>query len=171
MIRMDTKDFDVKIFEKFDKDWALLTAGDYNNRNTMTVSWGFMGTLYGKSVVCVFVRPNRYTYDLMEKSERFTLSFMDESYKDKMTFMGRNSGRDMDKYKETGLEPVYDTDSGVSYIKDAKYVMKLKKLYAAPMSEEYFIDKSLLKFYKEDLSDLHKMYIAEVTSFLVREDI
>ena len=170
MIRMNAKDFDVKIFEKFDKDWALLTAGDYNDRNTMTISWGFMGTLYGKSVVCVFVRPNRHTYNLMEKYDRFTLSFMDEKYKDAMTFMGRNSGASIDKYKESGLEPIYDTDSGVSYIKGARYVMKLKKLYAAPLKEEYFIDKSLLKFYKEDLSDLHKMYIAEITSLLVNEE-
>ncbi len=170
MIRIGMEDFDVKIFEKFDKDWALLTAGDIKNRNTMTVSWGFMGTLYGKSVVCVFVRPNRHTYSLMESSERFTLSFMDESYRSQMTFMGRNSGALVDKYKETGLEPIYDTDSGVSYIKGAQYVMKLKKLYAAPLKEEYFVDKSLLKFYKEDLSDLHKMYIAEVTSLLALEE-
>ena len=52
----------------------------------------------------------------MEESERFTLSFMDESYKGAMKIMGTKSGRDTDKYKESGFVPVYDTDSGVSYI-------------------------------------------------------
>ena len=51
MIRLQTSDYETKIFETFNSGWALLTAGDYNNRNSMTVSWGFMGTLWGKNVV------------------------------------------------------------------------------------------------------------------------
>lgn len=53
MIRLQTSDYETKIFETFNSGWALLTAGDYNNRNSMTVSWGFMGTLWGKKVICV----------------------------------------------------------------------------------------------------------------------
>ena len=97
MIRLQTSDYETKIFETFNSGWALLTAGDYNNRNSMTVSWGVMGTLWGKKVICVFVRPTRYTFNLMEESERFTLSFMDESYKGAMKIMGTKSGRDTDK--------------------------------------------------------------------------
>ena len=48
-------------------DWALLTAGEKGNYNTMTVSWGMLGELWGKDVVTVFVRPQRYTYEFMEK--------------------------------------------------------------------------------------------------------
>lgn len=169
MIRLQTSDYETKIFETFNSGWALLTAGDYNNRNSMTVSWGFMGTLWGKNVICVFVRPTRYTFNLMEKSERFTLSFMDESYKGAMKIMGTKSGRDTDKYKESGFVPVYDTDSGVSYIKNANVVFKCKKLYADFFKKECLFDESILKQYKEDLSDMHKFYIAEVTSILVDE--
>ena len=158
MIRLQTSDYETKIFETFNSGWALLTAGDYNNRNSMTVSWGFMGTLWGKKVICVFVRPPRYT-----------LSFMDESYKGAMKIMGTKSGRDTDKYKESGFVPVYDTDSGVSYIKNANVVFKCKKLYADFFKKECLFDESILKQYKEDLSDMHKFYIAEVTSILVDE--
>ena len=42
-------------------DWGLLTAGSENGWNTMTVSWGMIGELWGKDSVAVFVRPQRYT--------------------------------------------------------------------------------------------------------------
>ncbi len=68
------------------EDWALLTAGDASAFNTMTVSWGGVGELWGKDVVFVFVRPQRYTYEFMEKSEYFTLSFFGGDYKKENRF-------------------------------------------------------------------------------------
>lgn len=35
-----------------------------------------IGELWGKDVVAVFVRPQRYTYEFMEKYGDFTLSFL-----------------------------------------------------------------------------------------------
>lgn len=49
-------------------DWALLTAGKEGDWNTMTVSWGGVGELWGKDVVFVFVRPQRYTLEFMENT-------------------------------------------------------------------------------------------------------
>lgn len=167
MIRKEINQFNTDIFKEFNNKWALLTAGDLEDRNSMTVSWGFMGTLWNKNVVAVFVRPTRHTFDLMEKYPRFTLSFLDEKYKPQMTFMGRNSGRDCDKYKETGLTPIYDNDSFVSYIKESKYVMKCKTLYADFLKPDFFKDKELLNHYNDDY---HKVYIAEVTSLLIDEN-
>ena len=34
------------IFSLFDKKWALLTAGSKESFNSMTVSWGSLGTLW-----------------------------------------------------------------------------------------------------------------------------
>ena len=170
MIRKELHNFDTKIFEEFHKNWALLTAGDLNTRNSMTISWGFMGTLWNKPCVIVYVRPTRHTYHLMEENDCFTLSFMDEKYKNEMRFMGTNSGRDYDKFKETGLIPVYEGDSKVSYIKDARFVMKCKTIYSDFIKPELFKEQHLNNQYDEDLQDYHKFYIAEVTSILVEED-
>lgn len=168
MIRKDLKDFNTNIFKEF-PSCALLTAGDINNRNTMTISWGFMGTIWNKSVVAVFVRPTRHTFKQMEESDRFTLSFMPDDFNKEVAYMGSHSGANENKYEKTGLIPVYDNDSFVSYIKGAKYVMKCKKLYADFLKPECFIDKDLLKHYNIDLKDYHKVYIAEITSLLVSE--
>ena len=48
-------------FEKIGKDWVLLTAGDENNYNTMTASWGTMGVMWNKNIFMAVVRPSRFT--------------------------------------------------------------------------------------------------------------
>ena len=49
------QEFWKKSFEVFDKDWALLTAGEKGGFNSMTVSWGGFGTLWNKPVATVYV--------------------------------------------------------------------------------------------------------------------
>ena len=51
------------IFSEFDQVWALVTAGTPDNFNTMTISWGGMGTLWGKPVATVYIRTSRYTHE------------------------------------------------------------------------------------------------------------
>ena len=54
-------EFTTDIFSLYDKTWGLLCAGTMAKHNAMTISWGGMGTLWGKPVVTVYVRPNRHT--------------------------------------------------------------------------------------------------------------
>lgn len=68
-------------FETISKEWMLVTAGNKNAFNTMTANWGGIGFLWNKPVVYVFIRPERYTFDFMEKSDYFTLSFLGEENK------------------------------------------------------------------------------------------
>lgn len=60
-------------FETISKEWMLVTAGNKDAFNTMTANWGGIGFLWNKPVVYVFIRPERYTFGFMEKSDYFTL--------------------------------------------------------------------------------------------------
>ena len=62
--------------------WMLLTVRDGERVNAMTASWGSLGVLWNKPVLTCFVRPQRHTYSLMEKEERFSVAFMSESHRD-----------------------------------------------------------------------------------------
>ncbi len=84
-------------FEKFNSDWALLAAGPAANCNAMTISWGSMGTIWGKPVITVYVRPDRYTFGFLKENETFTVSFYPERCRDALKVMGTASGRDGDK--------------------------------------------------------------------------
>ena len=75
-------------------DWALVSAGDKDKWNTMTISWGGVGELWGKDVVFAFIRPQRYTKEFMDKSDYFTVSFFEDKFKDALKICGTKSGRD-----------------------------------------------------------------------------
>ena len=144
-------------FEKFNKEWALVTAGNKDKFNSMTISWGSMGTLWFKNVVTIYVRPERYTFDFLKDSDYFTVSFYDEKYKDRLIMFGRCSGRDVDKVSESGFSPLF-LDKGITY-KEAKETIVLKKIYMQKL------DKKLLSSDMDCYSDggsEHYMIIGEV---------
>ena len=98
----------------FSDGWAILTAGNKDNYNGMTVSWGAIGEIWSKPSVFVFVRPQRYTHDFCESSEFFTVSCFNGKNREELSFFGKKSGRDYDKAKETGLTPM-EIDGSVSF--------------------------------------------------------
>ena len=153
-------------FTKIGKEWALLTAGDENGFNTMTVSWGAMGFMWGKPSVTVYIRPQRYTKKFVDANDTFTLSFYGPEYKQALSICGSKSGRDCDKVKEAGLTP-YFTD-GTAAFEEAGMVFVCRKLYEDEIKPENFIAKENDgKWYPE--KDYHTVYIAEITKVLVRE--
>ena len=90
--RISPNELTLRPFYTLDKQWALLTAGDRARFNTMTVSWGGLGTLWNKPVATVYVRPQRYTYEFTERNEYFTLSFFGGNFMDDLQYLGSHSG-------------------------------------------------------------------------------
>lgn len=146
-------------------DWALLTAGNESCYNTMTVSWGCAGELWGKDVCLVFVRPQRYTYRFMEKHDRFTLSFFGGEYKKELGICGSKSGRDIDKAAVTGLTPL-SVDSAVGFT-EAKVIITLKKIAFGDLDPKGFLDESIMENYKA--GDFHRMYVGQIERVYIEE--
>jgi hypothetical protein len=94
------------IIKMLSEDWMLITAGNNSQFNMMTASWGGLGFLYEKPVTYCFINPTRYTYQLMEKNDTYTLSFYTEAYRNALQYCGSNSGKDTDKVKGAGLTPI-----------------------------------------------------------------
>ena len=114
-------------FEKFNSEWALLAAGPAGTCNAMTISWGSMGTIWGKSVITVYVRPDRYTWRFLKDNDSFTVSFYPEKYRNALLQMGKLSGRDGDKAAAAGLT-VKPLDGCVTFA-EAQETFVCKKLY------------------------------------------
>jgi flavin reductase (DIM6/NTAB) family NADH-FMN oxidoreductase RutF len=152
-----------KIFEIFDKGWPILTAGNKDSFNMMTISWGEMGTLWGKPVVSVFVRESRYTHEFMDKEEYFTLSFVNTRWRrEQLMLLGSKSGRDIDKLKESGFK-LFERPHGLSYT-DAELILVCKKLFKQQIDMDKMPEDIRNKFYKS--GDPHDMYIGEVVEVL-----
>ncbi len=138
--------------------WGLVTAGNSEKFNTMTVSWGAAGEIWGKDAVFIFIRPQRYTYEFVEKEDIFTLSFYGNEFKDALRFCGSKSGRDFDKAAECGLTPVF-TDGGVTF-EEAEYTLVCRKMASQFIDPAGFIDSSIENNFAN--KDYHKMYIGEI---------
>lgn len=153
-------------FDLIGKDWMLITAGNREKFNTMTASWGGIGVLWNKNVSFSFVRPDRYTFEFLEKEDFFTLSFFKEKYRDSLLICGEKSGANSDKIKESGLTPNFEKKA--PYFEEAKIVLICKKIYAQFIKPEFFIDDNLESFYPE--KDYHKMFIGEIVKTLVNKN-
>ncbi len=164
---MELKNFKMAPLYNFDKQWALLTSGIKENFNTMTISWGGLGTIWNKPVVTVYVKPIRYTYKFMEDNEYFTLSFYDEKYKKELGVLGTKSGRNLDKVSLTKLTPEF-LKNCVSF-KEAKLTIVCRKIYFQDLDIKNINTDSVSqsevdRFYKDE--PMHRMYIGEVIDII-----
>jgi flavin reductase (DIM6/NTAB) family NADH-FMN oxidoreductase RutF len=164
-IEIHPKEITDNIFSMLDDDWMLITAGNEESFNTMTASWGTAGILWNKPVAICFVRPQRYTFNFMEKSDYYTLCFFTEKERHILDYCGSKSGRDTDKIKETGLKPVFTSDGAIFY-DQARLVLVCRKLYAARLEEQNFIVKKIISANYPG-KDFHKFYIGEIVKSLM----
>jgi flavin reductase (DIM6/NTAB) family NADH-FMN oxidoreductase RutF len=160
--KIDIKDLDFNPFTLIGDEWALLTGGTESSFNTMTVSWGHLGVIWGTPSAVAYVRTNRHTLSYLENNEYYTISFFDKEYKDALSFCGSHSGRDCDKVKETGLTPVV-IENAVAF-EEAKLVFVCRKQYAAMLDENGFTDKAVKEKCYSETNPLHKQFIGEIVS-------
>ncbi len=149
-------------FKNFNNGWALVTAGTKDDFNTMTVSWGSLGTLWNKPIATVYIKPCRYTYKYLEREDYFTVSFYDEKYREDLMILGTKSKRDTDKLALTKLTPDY-LEKGITF-KEAKCTLVLKKIYYDDLKLDRIPKEYIERYYKEEAP--HRLYIGEVIDII-----
>jgi flavin reductase (DIM6/NTAB) family NADH-FMN oxidoreductase RutF len=162
------------VFRLIGEEWMLISAADPDTgvANTMTASWGSLGFLWNKPVCTCFIRPQRFTYGLVEKTDRLSFAFLSEAYRSALTYSGTHSGREGDKFAAAGLtlgtyrDPEGDGWS-VPYPVEARMVLIGRKLYADDLREGSFLDPQLLGNYKQ--KDYHRFYVCEIQRVLIRQ--
>jgi flavin reductase (DIM6/NTAB) family NADH-FMN oxidoreductase RutF len=85
---------------------SLITSISEEGRpDVMTGAWAVQFStnppLFG-----ILVSPKGYTYELITRTKEFVVNVPTKDIEEKVMFCGSCSGRDVDKFKETGLTPV-----------------------------------------------------------------
>ena len=105
---------------------AILTSGDKNSYNSMVIGHGSLGVGYGKPIFTVYVKPERYTYEFMERTKIFTISYIDKRLYKKFVVYGTKSGRDINKEEVSGPHIVFMDNGGITFEEVVEvYVCKL----------------------------------------------
>lgn len=114
----------------------------------------------------MYIRPQRYTKEFMDRADRYTLSLFGGDYKKEIGYLGSHSGRDGDKVAKVGLTPVFEED--YTYFAEAEIVIVCCKLYQAPLLPAGFIDARIIAEHYPN-SGFHEIYIGEIEKVLVKE--
>jgi flavin reductase (DIM6/NTAB) family NADH-FMN oxidoreductase RutF len=156
--------FLTKPYHLFEGEWLLLTSGDFakNHFNSMTISWGSMGVMWGKPFVQVVVRPHRYTYTFMEQHDSFTLCAFPSKYHSALNLLGTKSGRDSNKMTESGLVPIASTKVAAPGYAEASLIIECQKIYWQDFDPTHFLDQKTHKLYPQ--KDYHRIYYGEIVA-------
>ena len=154
-----------EIVSTFGKTNALLTAGDHEKCNTMTIGWCGLGRVWNLPACTVYVRPERYTYQFMENNDYFTVCGFSAADQEKMALCGTKSGRDIDKFKACNFTARYGAGNA-PFIAEAQWALICRKIYAQDMTDGCLTDSRPSKFYCGE--GWHRMYIGEVVEAYAR---
>jgi flavin reductase (DIM6/NTAB) family NADH-FMN oxidoreductase RutF len=165
--RIDPRSVTDNPFELIGAEWMLITAGTPDRFNTMTASWGGVGVIWNRNICWCVIRPQRYTYEFMEKAESFTLSFFEEKYRPALQLCGSKSGRDIDKAAAAGLTPIGGILPGTTAFEEARMVAECRKIYFQDLNPQHFLDAAIDENYPA--RDYHRMYFGEIVNWLVKQ--
>ena len=85
---------------------VMVTCQRENEKpNIITVAW--TGTICSDpAMVSVSIRKERFSHDIIRESGEFVINLTTEKLARATDYCGVRSGRDVDKFKETGLTPI-----------------------------------------------------------------
>lgn len=84
---------------------VLVSCGTMEKPNLITIAW--TGTICtNPAMAYISIRPERHSYDLIKNSKVFAINLSTKKMVRATDYCGVKSGRDVDKFKETGLTPI-----------------------------------------------------------------
>ena len=163
LVSIAADNFNYSAFKLTNKDWLQITATVDGKVNTMTASWGGIGTMWNKSVAFIFIRPQRFTKTLIDKSNYLTLQVLPESKRDLNRYFGKVSGANEDKIKNSKVTLV--SEGNYAYFEESDLIIKCTKLFNQELNEQSFVDKSIIDTWYPK-HDFHTMYVVQLNQIL-----
>ena len=160
---VDPMDLNMNPVANFAQDWMALAMGNSKKYNSMTISWGTIGELWGKPVVTVFVSSDRASKQLMDENAYFTVTGFPKTKacKDALVYIGSHSLRDdPDKTANAGLTVEF-TEAGNPIFAEGRLAIECRKMYSAPFDLNRVPEDIRERLYAE--MGVHTMYIGEIT--------
>jgi enoyl-CoA hydratase len=159
---------DMKLLDSFTtpKMPAIVSAGTKESHNSCVIGWGLLGVAWSKPLFIVYVKPDRYTYQFMEKSDYFTVSFIKKSLYKKFIIYGNKSGRDINKEEESGAQIQFLDNGGITF-KEAEEVY-VCKMMAKFQLEDKNLSPEIIEFYDKastlfkQTKQPHGVFIGEI---------
>jgi flavin reductase (DIM6/NTAB) family NADH-FMN oxidoreductase RutF len=169
-IPYDYKDLYDMTIKRMTKEGLLLVTSDKNGKpNVMTIGWGSIGSVWGKDVFIVLVRPSRYSFTLLEQVPQFTVNVPTPGLASEVVFCGSVSGRDCDKFAQANLTPIPAQEISVPVIEQCPVNYQCNVIHKTDMVKSAVPDDIKKQFYPSD--DYHQIYFGQILACYADEDL
>jgi flavin reductase (DIM6/NTAB) family NADH-FMN oxidoreductase RutF len=169
MKKVDTFKYIVETNKLMKNEGILLVAeGKDKKPNTMTIGWGFLGTIWRKPVFVVAVRHSRHTFKLMEESDSFTVCLPAKGMSKELEICGTKSGREVDKFKMFNFTALKGETVEAPYIKECPVHFECKIIYKDDLKPGMLPKEIENEVYPN--KNMHMLYYGEVTGAFADSD-
>ena len=129
---------------------VMVSCGSMTQPNIITIAW--CGTLCtSPAMTYISIRPERFSYDIIKQSGEFVINLTAEALARATDYCGVRSGRDTDKFRDTGLTAAESTHVSAPSIDES------------PVNIECVVKQII------QTGGTHDIFIAEVVSVSVDE--
>lgn len=160
------------VFTLVGEVFPVVTVGNKEKYNSMTASGGGFVMLFRKPATMLIMPQNRYTLELIEKEERYTLSYFPDDYKKQVMFLGNKSGRDSNKMQEVELTGIELPSRNMSF-EEARLIIECKLIQITmPAFPNDFYSEEAVDYLSKPYEDQgeHRKYIfGEITNVWVKK--
>ena len=159
------------VFTLVGKVFPDITAGKEDHYNSMIGSGGGLGLLFKKPTTWCILRADRYTLELIQKEQTYTMSYFPDEYKKQVLFLGSKSGRDSEKMKEVELTGV-QTPSGDMSFKEARLIIECKLTALTTVNPNDYYSQEAKDFIKEAYKEANvyrKFVFGEITHVWIKK--
>lgn len=153
------------VFTLVGRDFTVITAGKQDHYNSMIGSGGGLGMLFMKPTTWCILRADRYTLEMIQKEQTYTMSYFTSEYKKQMLFLGSKSGRDSEKMKEVELTSV-QTPSGDMSFREARLIIECKLTALTTANPDDFYTQETKDYINEAYKEANvfrKLVFGEIT--------
>lgn len=142
-------------------DGLLLGSYDADDKpNIMTIGWATLGHIWGLPLALVMVRPSRYTYDCIERTDAFTVNVPTAAMARACAVCGSKSGRDTDKFAECGLTPERAATVNAPVVVECPIVYECAVVHTNDVIPERLAETINAECYPQ--GDYHRIYFGKI---------
>ena len=170
-IQIPPEEISGNVFTLAGKDLSVITAGNKDHYNSMISSGGGFGLIFEKPNSWCILREDRYTLEMIQNEQTYTLSYFPKEYKKEILFLGSESGRKSEKMKEVKLTSVQMPSGNMSF-KEARLIIECKLMAAITANPNDFytqeVKDAIIEAYNE-AKVYRKFVFGEITHVWVKK--
>ena len=174
MGKIDIFEYLPKIMSELQKGILVNTKSE-DKINSMTIAWGQFGIEWKKMFFTIYIRHGRYTHELIEKTNEFTVSVPIERTPEvskTIAYIGSRTGKNINKFEDCNLTVIKGEKVNSPAVKELPLTIECKVLYKQEQDISHIPTEIIKQFYPKEINsdvpmsnrDFHTVYYGEIVN-------